>query len=72
MPCPVAGSYIDSIEWFITNESGVKIDPQGGHIEASVVLSWNNPAGEAPPPSSLAARLDASRVMQPWATLKRQ
>ena len=71
MPCPVAGSYIDSIEFFVTNERGQRVDCQGGHIEATVVVSWPTPVGQAPPPSSLAARLDASRVIQPWANLKR-
>jgi hypothetical protein len=70
MPCPVAGSYIENIEWFITNERGQKVDCQGGHIEATVVLMWGNPTGKDAPPSSLAARTDITRVVQPWARMR--
>lgn len=71
MPCTIAGSYVDSIEWYITNEVGKRIDNQNGHMEATIVLQWPAPSGEAAPPSSFSAKTDLSRVVQAWSGLKK-
>jgi hypothetical protein len=71
MPCTIAGSYVDSIEWYITNEVGKRIDNQNGHMEATIVLQWPAPTGEAAPPSSFSAKTDLSRVVQAWSGLKK-
>ena len=67
MPCRVAGSEVTAIQWYVTNETGQRVSLLGGHMEATVVLKWGPPAGDAPPPSSLAARTDLERIIQPWA-----
>jgi len=67
MPCRVAGSEVAAIQWYVTNETGQRVNMLGGHMEATVVLKWGAPAGDAPPPSSLAARTDLERIIQPWA-----
>ena len=71
MPCTIAGSYVDSIEWYITNEVGKRIDNQNGHMEATIVLQWPAPSDEAAPPSSFSAKTDLSRVVQAWSGLKK-
>ena len=68
MPCRIGGSELTSISWYVTNETGDRIDLQDGHMEATVVLKWGPPAGEAPPPSSIAAQTDLERIIQPWAS----
>lgn len=67
MPCRVAGSEVTAIQWYVTNETGKRVSLLGGHMEATVVLKWGPPAGDAPPPSSMAARTDLERIVQPWA-----
>ena len=67
MPCRIAGSNLTEIKFYMRNETGQKIDLQGGHFEATIVLRWPAPVGEAPPPSSFAARTDLDRIIQPWA-----
>lgn len=68
MPCRIAGSELTSISWYVTNETGQRIDLQDGHMEATVVLKWAPPTGDAPPPSSIAAQTDLERIIQPWAS----
>ena len=68
MPCLIAGSDLTQISWYLTNETGERVDMQGGHMEATVVLKWGPPVGtSAPPPSSMAAQEDLERIIQPWA-----
>jgi hypothetical protein len=71
MPCTIAGSYVDSIEWYVTNEVGKRIDNQDGHMEATIVLQWPAPTGEAAPPSSFSAKTDLSRITQAWSGLRK-
>ena len=66
MPCDVAGAYINSIVWFITNEEGDTIDLQGGRMSATVIVQWPAVAEGPVPPSSLAARTDPNIVRMPW------
>ena len=67
MPCDVAGAYINSIVWFITNEEGKVIDLQGGRMSATVIVRWPAVPEGPVPPSSLAARTDPNIVRMPWA-----
>ena len=67
MPCDVAGAYINSIVWFITNEEGATIDLQGGRMSATVIVRWPAVPEGPVPPSSLAARTDPNIVRMPWA-----
>jgi hypothetical protein len=67
MPCDVAGAYINSIVWFITNEEGKTIDLQGGRMSATVIVRWPAVPDGPVPPSSLAARTDPNIVRMPWA-----
>jgi hypothetical protein len=68
MPCDVAGAYINSIVWFITNEEGVTIDLQGGRMSATVIVRWPAVPDGPVPPSSLAARTDPNILVMPYAT----
>jgi hypothetical protein len=67
MPCDIAGAYINSIVWFITNEEGKVIDLQGGRMSATVIVRWPAVPEGPVPPSSLAARTDPNIVRMPWA-----
>ena len=67
VPIGAAGSYIETINWFLTNEDGILLDMQGGRFEATIVVSWPAAKGSDPPPSSFAARTNLSQVLQPWA-----
>ena len=67
MPVDAAGSYIESISFFLTNEDGKELDLQGGRVEMMLALSWPSVKGEQPPPSSFAARTDIATLLQPWA-----
>jgi hypothetical protein len=67
MPCDVAGAYINSIVWFITNEEGKVIDLQGGRMSATVIVRWPAVPEGRVPPSSLAARTHPNIVRMPWA-----
>ena len=62
-----SASYIEAINWYLTNEDGILLDMQGGRFEATIVISWPAAKGDDPPPSSFAARTNLSQVLQPWA-----
>jgi hypothetical protein len=66
VPINAAGSVIDRIDFFITNEDGRLLDNQGSRFEATIAISWGAVQGQAPPPSSFAARTNIQGLLQPW------